>query len=206
MGTELLALAVAAAIEQRLGKRPWLVISRVHRKYVDFNRPPEIGLEDPDARPVYDYYHDSLAGACREVAEQFHCGLLLDIHGQGTSRSTVFRGTQNGKTTALLQQRFGLGAQTGEESLFGLLAAKGWKVHPDPFSGKEQAGFTGGHIVGTYGSHRQTAIDAVQLEFGADYSNQQARQQTAQVLAEALEAYLEKYLQSPPRTGQQNRP
>jgi N-formylglutamate amidohydrolase len=201
VGTEQLALAVAAEVEKRLGQRPWFVISQVHRKYIDFNRPAEIGFEDPDAQPVYDYYHGSLAKACREVAEEFRCGLLLDIHGQGSSRSTVFRGTRNGKTTALLQQRFGQAAQTGEESLFGLLAARGWKVHPNPFSGKEQAGFTGGHIVGTYGSHQQTAIDAVQLEFGADYSNQKARQKTAEVLAEAMVVYFEKYLQTTPQAG-----
>lgn len=202
VGTEQLALAVAVEVKKKLGREPWFVISRVHRRYIDFNRPAEIGWEDPDARPVYEHYHSSLAAACREVAEEYHCGLLIDIHGQGTSRSTVFRGTQNGRTTALLQQRFGLAAQAGDESLFGLLAARGWKVHPNPLDGKEQAGFTGGHIVGTYGSHQQTAIDAVQLEFGADYTDKEARLQTAQTLADALAVYAAKYLPATPPTGQ----
>lgn len=202
VGTEQLALAVAAEVKKKFGAEPWYVISRVHRKYIDFNRPAEIGFEDPDARPVYQHYHGSIAEACREIAEEHRCGLLIDIHGQGTSRSTVYRGTRNGKTTELLQRRFGKAAQTGEESLFGLLAARGWKVDPQPFDSKEQAGFTGGYIVGTYGSHQQTAIDAVQLEFGADYTNQDARQKTAAVLADALSVYAEKYLQVAEKPGQ----
>lgn len=202
VGTEQLALAVAAEVKKKLGREPWYVISRVHRKYIDFNRPAEIGFEDPDARPVYEHYHESIAEACREIAKEHRCGLLIDIHGQGTSRSTVYRGTRNGKTTELLQQRFGKSAQTGEQSLFGLLAARGWKVYPNPFDGKEQAGFTGGYIVGTYGSDQQTAIDAVQLEFGADYTNQDARQKTAAVLADALSAYAKKYLQFAEKPGQ----
>jgi N-formylglutamate amidohydrolase len=202
VGTEQLALEVAVAVKKKFGREPWFVISRVHRKFIDFNRPAKIGYEDPDARPVYDHYHNSLAAACREVAEAHRCGLLIDIHGQGTSRSTVYRGTRNGKTTELLQQRFGGGAQTGAESLFGLLATRGWKVHPHPFDGQEQAGFSGGHIVGTYGSHQQTAIDAVQLEFGADYSSKEAREKTAQTLADALSVYAEKYLQAAPPAGQ----
>lgn len=202
VGTEQLALEVAAELEKRMGKRPWFVISRVHRQYIDFNRPAEIGLEDPDARPVYDHYHQSLGKACEEVAERHRCGLLIDIHGQGTSRSTVYRGTRNGKTTELLQQRFGRAAQSGAESLFGLLAARGWKVDPKPLDGKEQAGFTGGYIVGTYGSHQQTAIDAMQLEFGADYTDKQARRQTATVLAEALAEYAARYLQTRPQSAQ----
>lgn len=203
VGTEQLALAVAAEVKKKFGREPWYVISRVHRKYIDFNRPAEIGFEDPDARPVYEHYHGSIAEACREIAEEHRCGLLIDIHGQGSSRSTVFRGTRNGKTTELLQQRFGKSAQTGEQSLFGLLASRGWKVNPNPFDGKEQAGFTGGFIVGTYGSHQQTAIDAVQLEFGADYTNQEARQKTAAVLADALAAYAEKYLLGAEKAEQQ---
>lgn len=202
VGTEQLALAVAAEVKKRFGGEPWYVISRVHRKYIDFNRPAEIGFEDPDARPVYEHYHESIAEACRAIAEKHRCGLLIDIHGQGSSRSTVFRGTRNGKTTELLQQRFGKAAQSGEESLFGLLATRGWKVDPNPFDGKEQAGFTGGYIVGTYGSHQQTAIDAVQLEFGADYTNKEARQKTAEVLADALSTYAAKYLQTKQESGQ----
>jgi hypothetical protein len=59
---------------------------------------------------------------------------------------------------------------------------------------KEQSGFTGGYIVLTYGSHKALPIDAIQLEFGAEYRVASKRKETAKVLADALEAYADLYL------------
>lgn len=192
--TEELALAVAAAIEKRMQRKPYFVIARFHRKYIDPNRPPEIAYEDPDARPVYDRYHQTLDEFCRCVQRAHGRGLLLDLHGQGSARDTVFRGTQNGKTVTLLRQRFGEEAHDGPQSLFGTLRSLGWTVHPDP-QGREQAGYTGGYIVQTYGSHRGHGIDAIQLEFGHDYRIPERRAQTAETLAQAVEQYFQRYLQ-----------
>src|SRR5579884_4228768 len=50
-GTEELALQIARAIEAKMGKKPYYVIARFHRKYIDANRPPEIAYESPKARP-----------------------------------------------------------------------------------------------------------------------------------------------------------
>jgi glutamine amidotransferase-like uncharacterized protein/N-formylglutamate amidohydrolase len=193
-GTEELAQQVAESIEKRFGKKPYFVIARSHRKYLDPNRPPEIAYEDADAKPVYDAYHLALSNSCREVQQKFHKGLLLDIHGQGTAKDTVFRGTQNGKTVTLLRERFGESAQVGETSLFGRLKTHGWKVHPDPLDGQEQSGFRGGYIVQTYGSHQGFGIDAIQLEFGADYRAKDAREKTATTLTDAIAEYATSFL------------
>jgi N-formylglutamate amidohydrolase len=192
--TEELAQQVAAAMEKRFGRKPFFVIARSHRKYLDPNRPPEIAYEDSDAKPVYDAYHSALIDACRDVQKKFHKGLLLDIHGQGEAKDTVFRGTQNGKTVTLLRERFGEAAHIGESSLFGRLKTHGWKVHPDPFDGGEQSGFRGGYIVQTYGSHQGFGIDAIQLEFGADYRAKAAREKTAVTLTNAVADYAASYL------------
>ena len=201
-GTEELAQQVASAIEKQFGKKPYFVIARSHRKYLDPNRPPEIAYEDADAKPVYDAFHSALRDACREVQQKFHKGLLLDIHGQGTAKDTVFRGTQNGKTVTLLRERFGEAAHVGETSLFGRLKTHGWKVHPDPFDGTEQSGFRGGYIVQTYGSHQGFGIDAIQLEFGADYRAQNAREKTATTLTNAVAEYAADFLDLKPRAEQ----
>ena len=193
VGTEELCADVAAALEVRLKKKPYFVISRFHRKYIDPNRPAEIAYEDPDAKPYYDFYHSSLATYCKEVQQKYRRGLLLDLHGQASSKETVYRGTQNGKTVTLLRERFGEPAHMGPQSLFGTLNTLGWKTHPLD-DGKEQAGFTGGFIVQTYGSHQGFGIDAIQLEFGADYRTPEVRKKTASVLAEAVEAYRDRYL------------
>lgn len=197
-GTQELALQVAQAIEQRFGKKPYYVIAGAHRKYIDFNRPAEIAYEDPDAKPTYDRYHDALAEACSAVQKKFQRGLLLDLHGQGSAKDTVFRGTRDGKTVKLLRERFGELAHNGEASLFARLKAGGWKVHPDPLDGKEQNGFRGGYIVQTYGSHERFGIDAIQLEFGVDFRRDaKQRQQTANQLAAAIADYAANFLGIP---------
>jgi N-formylglutamate amidohydrolase len=193
-GTEELARDIVDAIAAKLGRRPYSVISTVDRKYLDPNRPAEIAYEDIDAKPVYDRYHNALSDHSHSILNEFHGGLLLDIHGQGTSRETVFRGTNNGKTVSRLRERFGESAHSGDQSLFGLMKAQGWKVFPDPYDGPEQAGFTGGYIVKTYGSHQVRGIDAMQLEFGAEYRTQGNRKRIAEQLASAVETYAGLYL------------
>lgn len=193
-GTEELAKQVVGSLERKTGLRPYSVISATHRRYLDPNRPAEIAYEDDDAKPVYDRYHDSCREFCRDILAEYRGGILLDIHGQGTSAQTVYRGTQQGKTVSRLRERFGETAHSGQESLFGLLKQKGWTVFPDPFDGREQAGFTGGYIVQSHGSHRPEGLDAIQFEFGADYRKASNRDRIADELADVVIAYLDLYV------------
>jgi hypothetical protein len=198
-GTEELAQELSAAIMRKFGQKPYLVLMRAHRKFLDPNRTPELGYEAPKAQSVYNDYHTTLASYCQDVQKRFRHGLLLDLHGQGSAADTVFRGTQNGKTVALLRERFGEAAHTGETSLFGLLKTRGWNVFPDPFDGGEQAGYTGGYIVQTYGGLRGPGIDAIQLEFGLNFRTKENRSKTADALADALAEYAKLYLDALPR-------
>ena len=193
-GTEELAKGIVAALERKTGKRPYSVISATHRKFLDPNRPAEIAYEDEDAKPVYERYHDACRGFCREILATHQAGILIDVHGQGSSAETVYRGTNQGKTVTRLRERFGDASHMGDESLFGLLKKRGWTVYPDPFDGREQAGFTGGYIVQTHGSHRPEGLDAVQLEFGADYRKAANRTRIAEDLATAIVEYLDLYV------------
>lgn len=206
-GTEELAREVSSAIEKRFGKRPYLVASRLQRKYLDPNRPASIALDNAAVQPVYDLYHNSLTKYCREVTNRFHAGVLIDIHGQGTSSQTVYRGTKNGLTVTRLREKFGQEAHDGPRSLFGWLESSGWTVFPNMLRAadlpvdKEQSGFTGGYIVQTYGSHQAQPIDAMQLEFGMQYRTGEQRPRTAAILANALADYASAYLaiEVPPR-------
>src|SRR4029453_17412588 len=54
--TDILASGIATELRRLTGKDPYLVVAKFARKYIDANRPPELGLEDPGARPYYDYY------------------------------------------------------------------------------------------------------------------------------------------------------
>lgn len=193
-GTEELAHAIADAVEKKTGQRPYLVVAKFARKYVDANRPPEIAYEHPLARPTYDHYRGTLAKYCQEVKAKYGKGLLLDVHGQGSRADTVFRGTQNGTTVALLRQRYGEKAHAGPQSFFGLLAANGATVHPADGASPEQAGFTGGHITRTYGGG-DYGIDAIQLEFGSEYrSTKEKRSAAAAKVAATIDAFAKLYL------------
>jgi N-formylglutamate amidohydrolase len=194
-GTEELALEVARQLAARMNGKPSFTISRVHRRYIDFNRPANIAVESEKTRVVYDQYHAELDAAVRAVREKHPTGLLIDIHGQGASASTVFRGTKNGLTVSGIKSQGGEQYVTGSKSLLAFLKGRGWKVHPDPFDGKEQSGYTGGYIVQTYGSHQPHGIDAIQLEFGADYRKAAVRVRVAQELADSIAEYFE-HLQS----------
>ncbi|MFN5469369.1 MAG: hypothetical protein ACK5ZC_09405 [Pirellulaceae bacterium] len=192
--TEELALQVVDCLQERLQAKPFHVISSVHRKYVDFNRPVDIAIESTRIEPLYKRYHDALSAYAKQIRSRFPGGLLIDIHGQGTRRDLVYRGTQNGRTVQRLIDAFGMDAHAGSQSLFGMLQQRGWGIFPVPLDGKEQAGFTGGYIVRTYGSHTPFGLEAIQLEFGADYrSNQEARSKTAEDLADVIIAFLDHY-------------
>jgi N-formylglutamate amidohydrolase len=193
-GTAPLAKLVSQAIEKRLGRKPYMVINLAHRKFMDPNRPALEAYEEETAQKVYDKYHGFLSQACEEVRNKYQSGLLLDIHGQGSRRNTVFRGTQNGLTVQLLRNRFGETAHAGDASFLAMLDTRKFTVHPNPYDGKEQAGFTGGFIVKNYGSHTTYGIDAIQLEFGGLYRAADNRESAADVIADAVAEYASTYL------------
>ena len=191
--TDLLALEIAALLEARTGKKPYYVIAKFSRKYIDANRPADIAYEHPKAKPVYDHYHQLLDRYCAQVQKRYGKGLLLDVHGQGSANDTIFRGTKDGKTVKLLIERHGPSAQVGPRSFFGLLAKEGCKVFPTDDS-QERAGFTGGFIVQHHGSHQGHGIDAIQLEFGGDYRAKGKLKDTAAKVVGAIEAFAKIYL------------
>ena len=50
--TDILAQRIAAEIRKLTGKAPYLVVARFQRKYVDANRPPQLGLDSPRPGPT----------------------------------------------------------------------------------------------------------------------------------------------------------
>lgn len=197
--TDLIAEAFAAELEKRLDGKPWLVVARFERKYLDVNRPREQAYESDKAKPYYDAYHEPLEAACKAVKAKFGRGLLLDIHGQGEFKDAICRGTQNGKTVTLLKDRDGWRAVTGKQSVLGFLQKRGYKVLPScdaDEKAKEEPKFNGGYIVSTYGSHTGYAIDAIQLEFGSFLREREKDRyaKTAKDLAEAVAAFYDEYL------------
>lgn len=192
------AAAVAEELAQELEKRfkakPYLVIARYSRKYVDANRPAEGAYESDNAKPYYENYHAILNEYGKAVQKRWNRGLLLDIHGQAADNETVFRGTNNLKTVKALMTRYGKPAMVGEKSILGHLAKNGVKVHPPVDSDdSEDKRFSGGHIVQTYGSQTAYALDAIQLETGGKQRGT-GRTVFVKKLADAVEVFAREYL------------
>lgn len=198
VGTLELAQAVAARVKNRLGRAPYVVLALAQRRHVDLNRPANLAYDPPGAggpKEVYDSYHRALSAFGRDVTKAFGRGLLLDIHGQGEARGTVFRGTVDGRAVGHLLHKDGHAALSGPDSIFGVLAAKGYNVHPPIGStAREDRRYSGGFITATYGSAGGGTLDAIQIEFGTDLRAKERRPQTADDLAEAIVRFHDKYL------------
>lgn len=192
--TDELAETVAAKLANSFNAKPFLIVARFERKYVDANRPRQAAYESDGAKPLYDAYHDALGDACRRVRAQWGRGLLLDIHGEGSDSEAIFRGTNNGQTVQSLMRQFGQEALNGRQSIVGQLAEKGYKVFPVNGSSEKEQRYTGGFIVRTYGSHRSGGVDAMQLEFGSSLRQRVALDRTASDVADAVAVFVKNYL------------
>ena len=198
-GTAQLAEKLAAAIEVKMKEKPYVVIARFDRKYIDANRPDKGAYEADQAKPIYDAYHHALDKARKEIQATWRGGLLLDIHGQAADANTVFRGTAGGKSVAHLTDRYGKPALTGPKSLLGVLSKNGYKVHPpNDSSDKEDPRFNGGYIVQTYGSRDGGTIDAIQLELGGNHRSAKNADKTANDIADAVAVFAKEYLPTAP--------
>lgn len=185
---------IAARIENTFGAKPYVVIARFGRKYLDVNRPPEGAYESDLAKPYFDEYHEFLKESCKEIREDWGRGILLDIQGQGVIANALYRGTRDLETVKLLKERYGKAAVTGEKSLLGQLAKRDFVLIPANDSDKKETRYNGGYIVTTYGSHTEKGIDAIQLEFGGDFRTKSRLDKTADDLTAALEVFAKEYL------------
>ncbi len=193
--TDRLAEKLAAAIEKRMGGRPYVVIARFTRRHTDANRDAKNAYEHPLAKPYYDTYHNALAEARKEVVKKWGRGLLLDIHAQGAGRDTVFRGTVNGKSVTHLTDRFGRAAFVGPKSIMGMLEKKGYTVFPKCDSdAKENPSYSGGWITQHYGSRDGGTLDAIQLETGAEHRSAKNIDRFAADLADAVAVFAAEFL------------
>ena len=189
-----LAEAVALKLRERLGATPFLVIARFERKFIDANREPAAAYEMPQAKLYYESYHRAIGEASEAIRQKWGSGLLLDIHAQGAQAETIFRGTDNGRSVSQLRRQFGKAALSGPKSVLGHLAANGYKILPDLTGQDRETRYTGGYTTRTYGSHRGTKIDAIQLELGSDLRAKANLERTANDLALAVAVFAREYL------------
>lgn len=183
--------AIFDAFHARTGKRPYVVVARFARRFIDANRPLEDALEHPGAEPFYRAFHLAIRQSVDHARAKFGGGRLFDIHGQGSNREVVYRGTRSRLTLKALLEMHGEAALTGPQGLQTQLESKGWIFIPAASDSSRETKFNGGYIVQTYGSHQPGGIDAIQLEFGMNYRRAADRKKTAEALAEVTSRWLE---------------
>lgn len=182
-----LAHETAAELEKALGKKPWVVIAKFSRKYVDANRPVEHGAESDEGKKVYERYHSALNDAVALSRTQ-PGALLIDFHAQGKSKITVYRGSNNLRSIrASDRTRF-----LSEGGFLWQLEQSGINLSPacKESEAKEDASFNGGYITQHYGATQPNGMNAIQLEVGADYRTKTSLVETARKIAQAIESHL----------------
>lgn len=190
-----IALQTAKQLEKTLGGRPYLVVARFERKYVDANRAPAAAYEHETAKLHYDAYHRAIQDALVAIKRDWGRGLVVDIHGQSKTPDGIYRGTVDGESVKQLVAERGRAAVTGEKSLFGMFGKLGYKVLPGN-NDRDQVErfFNGGHITRSYGSDHVPDIDAIQVEFGDNFRKASQVEKTSADLAEALSVFAKEYL------------
>ncbi|MGC3966350.1 MAG: hypothetical protein QM775_02960 [Pirellulales bacterium] len=196
MNTRELAQGIVAELEKRLGGKPYYVMARFQRKFIDANRGAEHSYEVPEAKFYHDAYHGTIAEYCREVQKKWGTGLVIDVHGQGSFKDEILIGTVGGETVKLLIERYGRSALVGKDGLVGMMFDAGTKVKPDLNSENLNvaAGLNGGYTVQTYGSHRPTALEAVQFEYGSNYRKLENIAESARETAAGVATFYEAYI------------
>jgi len=196
--TDVLARGIAKELARLTGKKPYLVIARFHRKFIDANRSAEEAYGSAGCEADYEHYHSVIRGFVDDARAKYQHAMLFDVHGQSAFRDSVLRGTRHGATVTRLLARAGPPAVTGPDSVFGLFAAMGYAIVPaldtSPLDRVEARNYSGGHTVDLYGSHRTDGVDAMQLEFGRNLRGNDVIEQTARDTARAIQAFHERYL------------
>jgi len=188
-----LALSVNQELIKLLdGKKPYIVLSRIHRRYIDLNRTRRFAYQSENAAQYYDEYHSTLKQFVDEVGAKWSHGIVLDIHGQSRRWFTIMRGTlSGGAVTHWLENHGGWASVMGPESILGYMAQQGRSIWPaDPLAIETE--FNGGYITGVY-SQQLPNVDVIQLESGR-FLRTWGRRSYAMDLANGIKVFYDTYL------------
>lgn len=215
--TQELVREIATVVQQRTGRFPHIVISRLHRQKLDPNREiVEAAQGNVFAEHAWEEFHNFIQRAENAVVAQYGNGLYLDLHGHGHPLQRLELGyllsaTDLAQTDVVLDQS-GLADQSsirtlvrdaaatfsallrGPNSLGTLLEQGGYPsvpstIQPDPGSDPY---FTGGLSTQQHGSVDGAPVSGIQLEahFDGVRDTQGNRAAFALALTNALETYL----------------
>lgn len=218
--TELLAFAVADALEARLGGRPHVVVSHLHRRKLDPNRElEEAAQDDPRAEQAWREFHGFIEHASARVVAEHGEGFYIDLHGHGhaiqrlelgylltaselaQSDAALDRGNWSaGSSVRTLVEAAGVPLSAvvrGPHALGSLLEARGYPAvpsdrQPDP---GDDPFFSGGYNTWRHASAHGGPVSGVQIEahYPGIRDSAEHRAAFAAALAETLDVYLARW-------------
>lgn len=191
--TQELARAVADTFFARTGKRPHLIVNRLHRRKFDANRDiteATGGYRGLDT--TWLWMHAAIDSARARVVRSATRGLFIDVHGHGhdiprlelgylLSAATLRQDDATLVATGAMARssvaQLAVGSRSvgdrgvallrGPNSLGALLVARGVPAVPSPADPAPLSGqeyFTGGYNTERHGSLDASALDAIQIE------------------------------------------
>jgi hypothetical protein len=217
--TEELAREIGAAFSRATGRRPHLIINRLHRRKLDANRAePEAACGADAAVTAFREFHAFIDSARVRVLSDFGRGWFTDLHGHGhpvarlelgyllsasqlrlsdaqMDASTVY---ENGSSIRAFSQTSPLSFSAllrGPASLGALLEAEGYRAVPGSLDAAPAIGedyFSGGYNTQRWGCASGGELCGVQLEahFGGVRDTASSRAAFAAALVRVYLRYL----------------
>lgn len=172
---DMLTLELATEIAESFppGHKPSVLLSQVHRQYVDHNREEIQSSHHPKGKLAHRRFHNALRAELSRLKKKYGRVLLIDIHGQSSQKIDVTVGTRESKTISPWSEEL-LWADNG---LLNQLRDSGFSTQPD--SPEQKIKYNGGFIVKEYGF--DPSVDAWQIEHGKElrFSPEMVRKYTA---------------------------
>ena len=163
-------LANQLASHFEAGRKPSLLISNIHRKFVDLNRAEEFGAHDRAGKAFHRQFHQTLENEISRLKSEFGWVLLIDIHGQGSIPMDLILGTRRGQTIGRWSEEL----LWGEDGILPHLESLNYSTAPPTAIAKFRYG--GGFIVQHYGA--DPVVEGWQIEHGKALRFEQARNLT----------------------------
>jgi N-formylglutamate amidohydrolase len=189
-----LARKLQAMFSEKTGKKPYIVIMKLARKWVDVNREEERGVENEKTAEVYRLYYAKLHEAKNEIIQKYGKGLILNIHSSNTWQHDVYFGTGGMKAVKPLIKRSGFNAYTGEFSIQQTLSDKGYEI-PGYKNIPSEQGPTGNVNRALTWIEKDSKLDAIEIEINGKkhLEEQESLAKFSEDFGEAVLKFLHKY-------------
>lgn len=204
INTRYLSNKMRSDITSYLGKEPYLLINNIDRKYLDLNRPLQLGTSNRKSESYWNNFHNKLQSIITECKNKFGYCLLLDIHGNantenliqlgyGVSFKEIERGVCQDLSLQQLKMRYSpLSLTHGNRSLGKFLDDYLMSV-PSPrmetinkmkIIAQDDKYYKGGFI--TQFHSKNSEIDAIQIEISPDLRNDSKLEYTSNVISHGI--------------------